>query len=167
MKMSMTVYGETVEELAQNMVSTAKALDSAGVNTPTETSKVKTEAKPAKAEKPAKEEKPAKKSKKAKEEEEEEFDLDSGEEETDEEEESDEESDDEDDSDDEEESDEEETEEEDEEPATTLEDVIGALQKYSKKHSREKAAAILKTFKVSAVRELKPAQFDAVIKKLK
>lgn len=58
-------------------------------------------------------------------------------------------------------------EEEEAEEATSLEDVIGAFQKYAKKHSREKAAKVLATFKAKSVRDLKAAQYDKVLAALK
>lgn len=102
----------------------------------------------------------AKKGKKAKEDEEE-FDLE--EQEEDESEETEEES--------EEEETEEESEDEDadeaEDDGPSLEDMVSAFQKYAKKTSRDKAAAVLKKFKVKSVRDLKAKDYKAVLKSLK
>lgn len=65
------------------------------------------------------------------------------------------------------ETEEEEETEVEEEDDTTIEDVIGAFQKYAKKHSREKAAKVLAKFKVKSVRDLKPANFSQVLGLLK
>lgn len=66
-----------------------------------------------------------------------------------------------------EESEEETADEEETEEAITLQDVIGACSKYAKKHSREKVSALLKKkFQAATVRELKPAQYAAVVKAL-
>jgi hypothetical protein len=48
----------------------------------------------------------------------------------------------------------------------TLEQVLDAAKKYAKKHSREKAAKVLKKFKVASVRDLKPAQFKEALQAL-
>lgn len=58
-------------------------------------------------------------------------------------------------------------EEEAEEPSTTLEEVIGAFQKFAKRHGREKAVKVLAKFKAKSVRDLKPAQFDEALSALK
>lgn len=58
----------------------------------------------------------------------------------------------------------EETEEADDAP--TLDDVTKAFQTYAKKHSREKAAAILKKLGAKSVRDIKPGQYEKVLKTL-
>lgn len=67
----------------------------------------------------------------------------------------------------EEETEEEEEEEEEESGSLSLQDLIGAFQKYAKKHSREKAKKILAKFKVAGVKDLKKADYKAVMKLLK
>jgi hypothetical protein len=54
-----------------------------------------------------------------------------------------------------------------EENESTLEDVITALQKYSKKHSRDKAAKVLAKFRVRSVRDLPKQKFGEIIGMLK
>ncbi len=49
----------------------------------------------------------------------------------------------------------------------TLEAVIGEFQVYARKHSREKAKALLGKFKVSSVRDLDKKDYAAVLKALK
>lgn len=77
---------------------------------------------------------------------------------------------------DEESDDEEDAEEDDEAPKTkgkasagpTLDgDIIPAFQKYANKHSRAKAAIILKKYKVKAVRDLPKAKYAEILKLLK
>lgn len=49
----------------------------------------------------------------------------------------------------------------------TIDDVLTALRAYSKKYSREKAAAVLKKFNVKSVKDLEEAQYEKVMAILK
>lgn len=148
--MKVTIHAEgSAKEIAQQLTEAAAVYG--GGSAPAASAPVKT-GKPGRPAKP-------------KDEEEEEFDLTDAEEEQEEEEnENEEESEEE--TEEEEESGESESEEE-EAPSVSLQDVIGAFQKYAKKNSREDAAKVLKKFKVKSVKDLKKDQYPAVLKALK
>lgn len=55
----------------------------------------------------------------------------------------------------------------DEEDTLNLKTVIAGFKAYAKKHSRDKAAAVLKQFKVKSVQDLKKTQYPLVMKALK
>lgn len=51
-------------------------------------------------------------------------------------------------------------------PKKTLDDVIAAFRAYAAKHSREKAAAVLKKLDVKSVRDIPAEKYDGVLKVL-
>ena len=53
-----------------------------------------------------------------------------------------------------------------EEEEHTLDDVLDAFKAYAAKHSRDKALAILKKYKVKAVKDLDESKYAEVLKKL-